>query len=142
MRMGLSGSPATVPVVSGLPRSLRFASRIAGTRFAWPSGLSRISSTSAAAIGAACCSDRCRLLAHNLQERLFGSFLLLLQLFPPLLSPRETALPTLFLRQLRQVGGDVRRVLGKPACALLEEGPEPPVQKPAGANDPETTPAT
>jgi hypothetical protein len=27
-------------------------------------------------------------------------------------------------------------VLGKPACALLEEGPEPPVQKPAGARDP------
>jgi hypothetical protein len=39
-------------------------------------------------------SDRCRLLAQDLHERLFGSFLLLLQLFPPLLSPRETALPT------------------------------------------------
>jgi hypothetical protein len=57
-------------------------------------------------------SDRCRLLAHDLHERLFGSFLLLLQLFPPLLSPRETALPTLFLRQLRQhipaVSGRIR----------------------------------
>jgi hypothetical protein len=49
---------------------------------------------------------------QDLQERLFGSFPRLLQLFPPLLSPRETALPTLFLRQLRQhipaVSGRIR----------------------------------
>jgi hypothetical protein len=49
---------------------------------------------------------------QDLHDRLFGSFLLLLQLFPPLLSPGETALPTLILRQLRQqipaVSGRIR----------------------------------
>jgi hypothetical protein len=39
-----------------------------------------------------------------------------LQLFPPLLGPRETALPTLFLHQLRQHIPAVSGHIGRPVA--------------------------